>query len=91
MWRANTIALEQVSALRRRMLARMFEQQQPKGLLVALGSTVDRLTDAFWSARSAHLPSEYRRDGGLPGWRLTFNPESIARHFEPDDRLRVCA
>jgi NTE family protein len=43
MWRANTIALEQVSALRRRMLVRMFEQQQPNGLLVALGSNVDRL------------------------------------------------
>jgi len=130
MWRANTIALEQVSALRRRMLVRMFEQQQPKGLLVALGSNVDRLpcaeadryralvdatscppasvvervqrvrthlnrftrgeaealmyhgyllTDAFLWARSAHLPSEYRRDAGLPGWRLTFNPDSIAR------------
>lgn len=43
MWRANTIALEQVSALRRRMLVRMFEQQQPNGLLVALGSNLDRL------------------------------------------------
>ena len=32
-----------VSALPRRMLVRMFEQQQPKGLLVALGSNVDRL------------------------------------------------
>jgi hypothetical protein len=130
MWRANTIALEQVSALRRRMLVRMFEQQQPNGLLVALGSSVDRLpcaeadsyrelvdatsclppsvvervqrvrthlnrftrgeaealmyhgyllTDAFLWARSAHLPSEYRRDDGLPEWRLTFNSDSIAR------------
>jgi hypothetical protein len=130
MWRANTIALEQVSALRRRMLVRMFEQRQPNGLLVALGSNVDRLpcgeadryrelvgattcppasvvervqrvrthlnrftrgeaealmyhgyllTDAFLWARSAHLPSEYRRDGGLPGWRLAFNRDSIAR------------
>jgi hypothetical protein len=130
MWRANTIALEQVSALRRRILVRMFEQQQPNGLLVALGSNVDRLpsaeadsyrafvdatscppagvvdrvqrvrthlnrftrgeaealmyhgyllTDAFLWARSAHLPSEYRRGGGLPDWRLTFNPDLIGR------------
>jgi NTE family protein len=130
MWRANTIALEQVSALRRRILVRMFEQQRPNGLLVALGSNVDRLpcaeasryrelvdaascppasvvervqrirthlnrftrgeaealmyhgyllTDAFLWARSAHLPGEYRRDDGLPEWRLTFNSDSIAR------------
>lgn len=130
MWRANTIALEQVSALRRRMLVNMFEHQRPSGLLVALGSRIDRLpadeadryrefvgdamcppasvvervqrvrthlnrfsrdeaealmyhgyllTDAFLWARSPHLPSAYRRDGGLPGWRLTFNPASIAR------------
>ena len=43
MWRANTIALEQVSALRRRMLVNMFERQRPSGLLVALGSNIDRL------------------------------------------------
>lgn len=43
MWRANTIALEQVSALRRRMLVNMFEHQRPSGLLVALGSNIDRL------------------------------------------------
>jgi NTE family protein len=43
MLRVNTIALEQVSALRRRRLTWMFERRQPSGLLVALGSNVDRL------------------------------------------------
>ena len=112
------------------MLVKMFEHHQPSGLLVALGSNIDRLpaeevqryrelvgdaicppasvveriqrvrthlnrftrgeaealmyhgyllTDAFLWARNAHLPSEYRRDGGLPDWRLTFNSDSIAR------------
>ncbi|MEZ5318328.1 MAG: hypothetical protein R2752_13090 [Vicinamibacterales bacterium] len=42
MLRVNAIALEQVSALRRR-LTWMFERQQPDGLLVALGSSLDRL------------------------------------------------
>lgn len=41
--RVNTIALEQVSALRRRILVRMFEEQRPHGLLVALGSRLDRI------------------------------------------------
>jgi hypothetical protein len=62
MWRANTIALEQVSALRRRMLVRMFEQQQPNGLLVALGSNVDRLpcaeADRYPLSVSSVLPED---------------------------------
>jgi NTE family protein len=43
MLRVNAIAMEQVSALRRRRLTGMFEQGRPHGLLVALGSSVDRL------------------------------------------------
>ena len=43
MLRVNAIALEQVSALRRRRLTWMFERQRPNGLLVALGSSLDRL------------------------------------------------
>lgn len=43
--RVNAIALEQVSALRRRILVRMFEEGQQHGLLVALGSNVDRIPD----------------------------------------------
>ena len=43
MLRVNAIALEQVSALRRRKLTGMFERQRPSGLLVALGSSLDRL------------------------------------------------
>jgi NTE family protein len=39
----NTIALEQVSALRRRRLIEMFEGGRPNGLLVALGSNLDRI------------------------------------------------
>jgi NTE family protein len=41
--RVNTIALEQVSALRRRRLIEMFEGGRPNGLLVALGSNLDRI------------------------------------------------
>jgi NTE family protein len=43
--RVNTIALEQVSALRRRGLVRLFEEQRQHGLLVALGSSLDRIPD----------------------------------------------
>ena len=43
MLRVNAIALEQVSALRRRRLTGMFERRRPSGLLVALGSNLDRL------------------------------------------------
>ena len=43
MWRVNDIALEQVAALRRRRLTGMFERQRPSGLLVTLGSDLDRL------------------------------------------------
>lgn len=41
--RVSTIALEQVSALRRRRLIEMFENGRPNGLLVALGSNLDRI------------------------------------------------
>jgi NTE family protein len=41
--RVNTIALEQVSALRRRRLIESFERGRPNGLLVALGSNLDRI------------------------------------------------
>jgi hypothetical protein len=41
--RVNTIALEQVSALRRRKLIESFEHGRPNGLLVALGSNLDRI------------------------------------------------
>jgi NTE family protein len=43
MLRVNSIAMEQVSALRRRRLTGMFEQRRPNGLLVSLGSSLDRL------------------------------------------------
>lgn len=43
MLRVNAIALEQVSALRRRRLTSMFEYGRPHGLLVVLGSSLDRL------------------------------------------------
>ena len=41
--RVNAIAMEQVSALRRRRLTGIFEQKRPNGLLVSLGSSLDRL------------------------------------------------
>jgi hypothetical protein len=41
--RVNAIALEQVSALRRRRLIEMFENGRLNGLLVALGSNLDRI------------------------------------------------
>lgn len=41
--RVNAIAMEQVSALRRRMLIKAFEDGKPHGLLVALGSNIDRI------------------------------------------------
>ena len=41
--RVNMIALEQVSALRRRRLIEMFEGRRPNGLLVGLGSNLDRI------------------------------------------------
>lgn len=41
--RVNAIAMEQVSALRRRMLVKSFEDGQQQGLLVALGSSLDRI------------------------------------------------
>lgn len=41
--RANDIAMEQVSALRRRMLVDAFKEKGQPGLLVVLGSSIDRL------------------------------------------------
>ncbi len=41
--RVNTIALEQVAALRRRRLVESFESGRINGLLVALGSSLDRI------------------------------------------------
>lgn len=130
MLRVNAIALEQVSALRRRMLVKRFEEQRPNGLLVALGSSLDRLppgeadryrelvgatacppagvvervqrvrthlnrfsrdeaealmyhgyvlTDAFLWAKRTDLPTGYCQDVGALAWRLTFEPDSIAR------------
>jgi NTE family protein len=45
LWRVNGIAMEQVSALRRRRLTGMFEHGRPHGILVGLGSSIDRLPD----------------------------------------------
>ncbi len=41
--RVNTIALEQGSALRRRRLIERFETGRPHGILVTLGSNLDRI------------------------------------------------
>jgi NTE family protein len=43
--RVNSIAMEQVSALRRRRLTGTFEHGRPYGILVGLGSSIDRLPD----------------------------------------------
>jgi NTE family protein len=44
--RVNTIAMEQVSALRRRILIKRFEDGKQHGVLVTLGSNLDRIPDA---------------------------------------------